>query len=186
MKAYYLPIILLFFTPVTVRAEDKSLSDHVADRHIQRTANAGLPDIRQGPPPILEVRAFFTIDYTDGERTGGYILKKTNSGWEAWRLALISDSKKGRSAKPIPIKPKTSWDEIWKELKQNDIFTIPDQSELKNQTPALGGISYDIEIRTAKHFRAYGYLNPQDQGSRQPFKNFLNIYKVFNSQFVDQ
>ena len=186
MKACYLPILLTLFTLVAVKAKDESLSDRIADIYIQRTANAGLPDIRQGPPPILEVRAFFSIDYTTGSRTGAYILRKTRSGWQAWRLALVPDSKKGHSAKPIPIKPKTSWNEVWTELKQNDIFTLPDQSELKNQTPALGGISFDIQIRTAKHFRAYGYLNPQDQGSKQPFKKFSDIYKVFNNQFVDQ
>jgi len=50
---------------------------------------------------------------------------------------------------------------LWSELVDNDILSLPDERELIKMNPTIDGVLYIVEILNESGYRCYSYLNPE-------------------------
>ncbi len=87
------------------------------------------------------------------------------------------------------LKPETSFDSIFLALKYNNIFTLPDQGELKDVKGMVDdGDEYSVSFKAGNLFRCYEFYNPRiyiRYNSNIPeLTNYLNIEDILFNQLV--
>jgi hypothetical protein len=89
----------------------------------------------------------------------------TLGGWQAFKYKdnmsdAWYDTTLKRSVTKIKLKPKTDFETLFDALKGNDIFTLPDQKDLKINNFVLDGVGYSITFKVDDKFRQYHFNNP--------------------------
>ena len=82
------------------------------------------------------------------------------------------------------LKPKTSWEELWKKVEALGILDLPDSSSIPNYLPLMGGMGYIVEINNGEHYRTYKHSNLKHQEYPEA-KQMMEIIKTFRDEFQD-
>jgi hypothetical protein len=103
----------------------------------------------------------------------------TISGWEAFTSIPFKED----SLKKIIIKK--DFEKILDTLKENGIFTLPDQQDLKLKGSVDDGIEYSVTFKANNKFRTYNYNNPEimldmNEGNHE-LEQFIRIIHLFKN-----
>ena len=119
-----------------------------------------------------------------------YILTNNDSGWTAAKYSRSFNRSSNDISISVALHKLTSQQEIQKifdTLKQNKVFALPDQKDLKAPDYVDDGAWYTLTFKVGKKFRKYEFNNPdiyQDKfGQFKEFRNYLNIANVFYNSF---
>jgi hypothetical protein len=111
----------------------------------------------------------------------GFVISRTGGKWQSLFLKSIS-----RIAKPPHqvqlAAPKSGWEELWKQLSEAGLLTLPDFSELEDMVEVFDGTSYVVEVKSDRKYQTYAYLNP-DKQKWEEAKQMLKIAKILYSEF---
>ena len=119
-------------------------------------------------------------------------LQYNESGWKAVKYVYKlteSDSNPYKAIyeidKEIALKPPTGFENIFSELKQNNIFTLPDQQKLIPDSVMNGGNFYNLTFKARNKFRSYTFFNPERYKEKYEtlteLRNYEKIAILFNS-----
>jgi len=137
-----------------------------------------------GPMPIFEI----------------IILSLKNAQWSAKKFEfyiqkgyLYPDSAMNAESEQVfvsPVKSPEGLDKIFDKLKKNNIFSLPDFSEIKNKPhgPSCGTM-YLVTFKKGDQFRTYSFHNADYyvvHDSRKVFMNYYNIAEILSKELVKE
>ncbi len=95
--------------------------------------------------------------------------------------------KKERTTKQYQIFPLKPYEEIFSDLVNTGLFSIPSQSELKVGRYVDDGTLYTIAYKVGSKFRGIWFDNPDEYREMFPkiktFKQYLDLLAIFSKQF---
>jgi len=166
-----------------------------ADPEFCKTKDSDSESICNSKVPIeirLAIRHIekLSIDYSQ------IILTFQSSGWKAikktytfqeiqanpYKAAFVID-------KIIPLIATNGFDRLFENLKSNDIFCLPNQSEIIADTVMNGGTFYNLTFKVGESFRTYFFFNPDKyvkQSPRDEFLKYNGIADIFQNQLTSE
>lgn len=112
----------------------------------------------------------------------GVILRRINTQWSATHIeGIYRDPRFEYVRKELPP-PKSSWDELWKKLDQNQILSLPQAADIGCNVESIDGMYSLVEINHHHRYRIYTYGNPQ-RGSCEEAKKVMRILSEFSGEF---
>lgn len=125
-----------------------------------------------------EVRVWVT-----GGTTGlrGVIIQKINNESSAFLLPVSENQDEKISVVKL-APPKDGWERVWANLENEDIFSLPDESEVHNPKAYNDGQSVFIESKYKGVYNIYGYSEPAASDIEQA-KKVSNIIKIISNAF---
>ncbi|RYG33668.1 hypothetical protein EON81_17630 [bacterium] len=150
-----------------------------------RAALSGYGDLRKHRLPIgdEEVRVWGGFGTT---LIQGVVLRKKGSRWTAIRLLSAPKKPTHWGLTKTYQMPRSGWPRFWKLAEHQEIFTLPDESELpqKGKKQVLDGFSFLVEIQRKGRYRAYFYSNPKFQTQWPQAKRILEIDALLDREFI--
>jgi hypothetical protein len=84
--------------------------------------------------------------------------------------------------KVTQLKPKKDFRRVFKALKRNNIFTLPDQNEIKVKRFVFDGVGYSLTFKAGNKFRTYTFDNTEEYRKRyKHIKEFRNYDCIVNT-----
>lgn len=156
-----------------------------------------IPIFSTGLKTICESENELEIRFYSGGALGfGWsllIITYNNGQWNASEYWDNFGRKSYDSLHPIKffnLKPIYGFDSLFKALKQNEIFTLPDEQTIKYELdytdPSFDVITYKVKNK----FRRYRILYPSNYKEKYPkivaFKYYKNLLDIFFEQLIRQ
>lgn len=145
--------------------------------------STGLPTICQSKNEF-EIRFF--VAHRPVEDWDLFVLTYNNGTWTATRYWYDFSRKNHDFDHPIKfftLRPKYGFDSLFVALKQNNVFTLPDQQSLKYKGDVNDGNIYFLTYKVNNKFRRYSFENPdiykEGNKSMRVFENYDNIASLF-------
>lgn len=136
-----------------------------------------------GPMPVFEI---IILSLKDGEWAG----KRFDFYMQDY---LDVDSARNADAKKIivyPVKASEGFDELFKKLKSNNIFSLPDFKEVKNKPHGpVCGTTYSVTYKAGNDLRTYSFQNADyyiQHSKRKIFQNYFNIAEILSKELVKE
>lgn len=127
----------------------------------------------------VEVRIWTSQSIIKG--LSGAVLKKVKDEWTAFYLP--NDSKLKGKINPVKLAaPKSGWEKLWKELEDENILTLPDETDVHEPMKYEEGQSVIIETKSHGLYRIYKYTEPLVSDLEQA-KNVSNIIRITEHEF---
>jgi len=110
------------------------------------------------------------------------------SGWQAFKYTdnysyAMYDTAVKQTVTKLKLKPAPDFETLFDALKRNDIFTLPNQRELKFTDFVLDGTNYEVTFKAGDKFRTYTFYNPEILLKRnrqvKEFKKYIRIARLF-------
>lgn len=111
----------------------------------------------------------------------GIILQKINGENTAFLLPSSKNQNESIKVTNLPP-PKLGWERFWKNLENENIFSLPDESEVHNPQMYNDGQTVIIESKYKGIYNIYSYSEPMASDIEQA-KNVSNIIKIINDEF---
>ncbi len=96
-------------------------------------------------------------------------------------------STSGAQIKSYKLQPSRDFETIFSALKRNNIFTLPNQSDINIKRNILDGVVYTLTFKAGDKFRTYYFDNPTEYRKQnkkmQEFKNYERIATILYSWF---
>lgn len=150
----------------------------------ERTDLAGIGRLREErlKEDDIEVRVWGGFGKTALE---GFVLSRKIAQWTALRLDFDFESRQ-RGPRTVRLKePKIGWDQMWQELLERGLLTLPDAESINCDVNGLDGYSYVVEIKKGENYRTYMYDNPD--GRCVESEKMIRIARIIDEQFdLDQ
>jgi hypothetical protein len=135
----------------------------------------------------LEIRYYTTWGVTPGWKL--YIIGYNKGHWSAYEYWYNFGRKTFDTLHPVKISsltPNHGFDSLFKKLKQNNIFTLPDEGtidfELDYTDPAYNLITYKVHNK----FRSYRILFPSNYKEKYPNIKSFEYYDKLLDIFLNQ
>lgn len=145
----------------------------------------------------LELRLWANVEVLSGGQI--FIIKKINRQWTCLHYEYITKQKCESSmnwfdyAKDFSIdtflvkklQPKTNWKNLYFSLEKENIFNLPNQSEIKGWENMISdGNTFKVEFATNDYYKFYSYNCPDVYENKFiECKQMSNILNVFNKEF---
>jgi len=136
----------------------------------------------------LEIR--LTVEYAPLANFELYILTKKDSNWTATKFKRTFLDTIKNDTKSIALSKISSQQDIKKlfdTLKQNNVFTLKNQKDLKVEDYVDDGVLYTLACKNGKVFRKCEFNNPEIYEQKFPqveeFTKYLNIVNAFSNSF---
>jgi len=111
----------------------------------------------------------------------GIVIRRRSKQWSATHIRSISPYlTRNEYQKELPP-PKSGWEIFWKQITDNGILTLPDDSQLTDKVIATDGESFVVEINDGT-YRTYKYSNPHLQKWPEA-KQMIEIAKFIFNEF---
>jgi hypothetical protein len=112
----------------------------------------------------------------------GFVIRRRSGQWSAIYLRPISRQISQDESTTVAITPRSGWERLWQRLVDEQILTLPDSSQLRDEVGINDGRSYVIEINANGLYRTYMYSNPQEQ--RWPeARQVIEISDILHTEF---
>lgn len=136
----------------------------------------------------LEIR--LAVEYKPLADFALYVLTKNDNGWTATKYSRDFHHSNNNNSIPITshkLNVQQDIEKLFDTLKQNDVFSLPDQKDLKVQDYVDDGSWYTLTFKVGEKFRKYEFNNPdiyqEEFGQVVEFKKYLNIANIFYNSF---
>lgn len=126
------------------------------------------------PKDSAEIRVWMWRFKRIGPYHAGYVIQKKKDSWKAFYVSP------DLAPKLTELTPINGWSNFWNRLVGLEIFTLPDESNLKDKHSVRDGEGYVVELKKNGVYRNYGYNNPKYQ-SWPEAKKFLKIIKILEA-----
>ncbi len=195
-------IIILFLHPLFANSQTTldlgnvkiDSSFECLDRMVRDSFDFGVNEICNSKNDIeIRLKSFY--------RPGGgrklIVLSYSNGIWDLKRYQYVGMGMGGRKMETTSFKnnQETRSDKLFEirytmlfdTLKLNNIFLLPDQSELGHELTVFDGSMYDITYKIGHQFRTYRYENPEKYLLRFPekteYKELMTIIRALRNFF---
>jgi len=91
----------------------------------------------------------------------GFVISRIGGQWGGTFLESINLTT--RPPYRRKLSPKPGWKQLWSQLVDAGLLTLPDSSQLKDEVLVCDGTSYVVEVKQGSVYRTYAYLNPHYQ-----------------------
>ena len=119
-----------------------------------------------------------------------YVLANNDSAWTVTRYSRSTHRSTNDTAISIvadTLNNRRIVERLIDTLKQNDVFALPDQDDLKINGYVDDGDNYTLTFKVGRKFRSYNFNNPdiykEDYRQMKEFKNYSNIVNAFYNAF---
>jgi hypothetical protein len=109
-----------------------------------------------------------------------FVVSRSGGQWQGRFLERINIINKPPYRRELS--PRSGWEQLWSELVDAGLLTLPDSSQLKSEVRAFDGTSYVVEVKQGDVYRTYAYLNPYFQ-KWQEAKQMLRIADLLYTRF---
>lgn len=134
----------------------------------------------------LQIRIWYDVAYINKQKV--VIISYSKAHWTAsvYKMVPIWETKDRYhfSKKPNNVTPKSGWTNFSNELLNLQILTLPNGNDDQNCGAGGGdGSTYNVEIATKKHYRYYGYWEPEEYRDKcQQAKNMSDILRLLKKE----
>jgi hypothetical protein len=160
-----------------------------SDYRIQMEATTNSPHTT-GLQTICESKNEFEIRFYVPHRPSSewdlFVLSYDSGVWNATKYLYDFGRISFDTAHPIKIfklKPKYGFDTLFMNLKENNVFTLPDQQKLKYKGDVDDGNIYFLSYKVKNKFRRYSFENTEtyreENKGMKEFENYDNIATIF-------
>ena len=146
----------------------------------ERTKTVNLPSLRAVALPARDLEVRFWYDRF--EIINGLVIRRTGQQWSAYWIYQAEDHLPSSSQMVTLHSPKSGWDNLWKNLLEIGILTLPDSARAQCRTEALDGIGYIVETSVNRKYRTYRYGNPQLMKCSEA-KQMIELEKTIADEF---
>lgn len=147
----------------------------------KRAQIANLRDLRSTVLPEKDLQARVWIGFGLWA-VEGFVIRRDGGNWSALHLEnILPDSPKGIRQKELQA-PKSGWENFWKRIVDEDVLTLPDSSEFKNEKLIEDGTSFVVETNINGTYRTYHYNNPDWQEFKEA-KQMIKIGNIIAEEF---
>ncbi|WP_143019692.1 hypothetical protein [Niabella drilacis] len=151
-------------------------------------ADDGLPPLA-GSEHYIEIRMH--VGYLPMGGGQVFVLSFDGRKWSSRVVVtdphLFDISKKEKTIKQYPVFPLKPYEEIFSDLVEAGLFSLPSQAELKTGRYVDDGTYYLIACKVGSRFRMIKFNNPNEYHELFPkikiFKQYIDLVAVFSKQF---
>lgn len=161
-----------------LKLEKKKILDFV-DKTIRQL---GVKSLRKTEPNAedLEIRIWVGIGYPT---LGGLILGRRKNKWKANYFPTFETPKKAKPPRMLTLdRPSIGWENLWSKLKDQDIVTNRDDSEVGVVEPFEDSTLVMIEVLVRGHYRNYSYHAPCYSDAKEA-KKLLKALTILEEAF---
>lgn len=91
----------------------------------------------------------------------GFLIHRLRGRWSAIGIRQTIDEWPSPVVQKNLGRPKPGWENLWKQLRDSGVLTLPDSSETKCHSEVLDGAALVVETSVSKVYKTYRYANPQ-------------------------
>jgi hypothetical protein len=109
----------------------------------------------------------------------GFVIRRVNSKWSGLFLPSIKRLGNQSTLQKVIGEPKSGWNSFWKSLVELGITAPADDAR---RGGGLDGQSVVVEIKEGISYKAYMFMNPQDDDSAEA-KAIMRIIRILSEEF---
>lgn len=100
---------------------------------------------------------------------------------KVWGATRYKEDLINHTKDSVSLAPVVSFESVFRRLKANRIFTLPDQDSLQLEGAVDDGNDYTIKVTANKKHRSYSYSNPEIYKHSNPSVGVLDNYVAINN-----